>query len=373
MEFMTPTHWIADRAKAVEASGIRKIFDLGRSLKDPVTLSIGQPHFDVPGPIKVAAKDAIDRGLNGYTVTQGAAELRDRLRADVRGRFPHDERDVLVTSGTSGGLLLAMLATVNPGAEVIVPDPDFVSYPHLVTLAGGRAVYVDTDADGRLDPDRLQAAITDRTKVILLCSPANPTGAVLPPEIMKAVAGLARDRGILLISDEIYRAFHYDGPARSPAEFNESVLVVEGFGKTYGVTGWRLGYAHGPRAVIEEMATLQQMTFVCAPSPFQYAAVAALDYDVSGIMADYRRKRDLLVAGLRDRFEFSVPGGAFYLYPKTPWGTGTEFVTEAIRQNLLIIPGVTFSRRDTHFRISYAAADETIRCGVEILNRLATR
>jgi len=368
-----PSRWIADRAKAIEASGIRKIFDLGRSLKDPVNLSIGQPHFDVPEPIKAAAHVAIDRGLNGYTVTQGAAELRDRLRADVRARFPHEDREVLVTSGTSGGLLLAMLAVVNPGDEVIVPDPYFVSYPHLVTLAGGRAVYVDTSPDFRLDPDRVRAAVTDRTKVILTCSPANPTGAVTPPADMQAIAELARDRGVLLVSDEIYRAFHYDGPDRSPAEFNEDVLVVEGFGKTYGMTGWRLGYAHGPRAVIEEMAKLQQMTFVCAPTPFQYAGLAALDFDVSGIVADYRRKRDLLVEGLRDRYEFSVPGGAFYLYARTPWGTGTEFVTEAIRQNLLIIPGVTFSRQDTHFRISYAAPDETIRRGVEILNRLADR
>jgi aspartate aminotransferase/aminotransferase len=369
----TLTHWIADRAKAIEASGIRKIFDLGRSLADPVNLSIGQPHFDVPGPVKAAAKDAIDRGLNGYTVTQGMAELRDRLRADVRARFPHDDREVLVTSGTSGGLLLAMLAAVNPGDEVVVPDPYFVSYPHLVTLAGGRAVYVDTYPDFHLDPDRVRAAVTDRTKVILTCSPANPTGAVTPPDATKAVAELARDRGILLVSDEIYRAFTYDGPARSPAEFNEDVLVVEGFGKTYGMTGWRLGYAHGPRALIEEMAKLQQMTFVCAPTPFQSAGIAALDFDVSAIVADYRRKRDLLTEGLRGRFEFAVPGGAFYLYPKTPWGAGTEFATEAIRQNLLIIPGVSFSRRDTHFRVSYAAPDETIRRGVEILNRLAGR
>lgn len=370
---VTPAHWIADRAKAIEASGIRKIFDLGRSLKDPVNLSIGQPHFDVPEPVKAAAKATIDRGLNGYTVTQGAAELRDRLRADVRSRFPHEDREVLVTSGTSGGLLLAMLAVVNPGDEVIVPDPYFVSYPHLVTLAGGRSVYVDTAPDFCLDPDRVRAAVTDRTKVILTCSPANPTGAVTPPDAMRAVAELARDRGILLISDEIYRAFHYDGSARSPAEFNEHVLVVEGFGKTYGMTGWRLGYAHGPRAVVEEMAKLQQMTFVCAPTPFQYAGLAALDFDVSDTVADYRRKRDLLAEGLRGRFEFAVPGGAFYLYPRTPWGTGTEFVTAAISQNLLVIPGVTFSRQDTHFRISYAAPDETIRRGVEILNRLADR
>jgi aspartate aminotransferase/aminotransferase len=291
--------------------------------------------------------------------------------ADVQARFPGQDRAVLVTSGTSGGLHLAMLAVVNPGDEVIVPDPYFVSYPNLVTLAGGVPVFVDTYPDFGLDPDRIAAAITPRTKLILLCSPSNPTGVVASPEAMRAVAELARDRGILLLSDEIYRAFHFDGPARSPAEFSDDVLVIEGFGKTYGMTGWRLGWAHGPRAVVEEMAKLQQFTFVCAPSMVQSAGMAAMDFDVSEIVADYRRKRDLVTDGLRGRFEFPTPGGAFYLYPKAPWGTGTEFVTAAIRQNLLIIPGVTFSRRDTHVRISYAAPDDVLFRGVEVLNHLA--
>lgn len=370
---MDPSRLLADRTRTIEVSGIRRVFDLARTLKDPVNLSIGQPHFDVPEPIKAAAKAAIDAGRNGYTPTQGAGDLRDRLKADVARRYPHPDRDVIVTSGTSGGLLLAILAVVNPGDEVIVPDPYFVSYPHLVTLAGGTAVYVDTYPDFRIDPAKIAAAVTPRTKVILLCSPANPTGAVCPPGAMRQVADLARDRGILLVSDEIYRAFHYDGPAHSPAEFDPDVLVIEGFGKTYGMTGWRLGYAHGPKAVVDEMMKLQQFTYVCAPSVFQAAGLAALDYDPAEIVTDYRRRRDLLADGLRGRFEFELPGGAFYLFPKAPWGTGTEFVTEAIRNNLLIIPGSTFSRRDTHFRLSYAATDETIHRGVEILNRLARR
>jgi aspartate/methionine/tyrosine aminotransferase len=368
---VTSADWITTRSKRTEVSGIRKVFDLGRSLKDPINLSIGQPHFDVPNPIKDAVKAALDRGLNGYSVTQGAAELRDRIAADVKQRFPGQERPVLVTSGTSGGLLLAMLATVEPGDEVIVPDPYFVSYPNLVTLAGGTSVYVDTYPDFRIDPDKIAAAITDRTKVVLLCSPSNPTGAIVQPETMKAVAELCAKRGVLLISDEIYRAFHHDGPMRSPAEWNPDVLVIEGFGKTYGMTGWRMGFAHGPKTVIEEMTKLQQMTFVCAPTPFQFGCLAAMDFDVSGIVADYKRKRDLVADGLRGRYEFDDRGGAFYLFPKCPWGTGTEFVTEAIRHNLLVIPGNTFSRRDTHFRLSYAASDETLRRGIEVLTRMA--
>jgi aspartate aminotransferase/aminotransferase len=368
---MSPESWLADRTRSIELSGIRKVFELGRSLKNPVDLSIGQPHFPVPEPIRAAAKAAIDAGHNGYTVTQGIPALREKLAADVSRRFSHTGREVLVTSGTSGGLLLALLATVNPGDEVITPDPYFVAYPHMITLAGGRMVTVDTYPDFRLDPDRVRAAITPRTKAILLSTPSNPTGAVVDAEAQKAVALLARSRGILLLSDEIYRAFHYDRPAVSPAWFDENVLVLEGFGKTYGITGWRLGYAHGPKAVIAEMAKLQQFTYVCPPSMVQHAGVAALDYDVSGIVADYKHKRDRLVAGLEGLYEFATPGGAFYLFPKVPRGTGAEFVNTAIENNLLVIPGGVFSHRDAHFRVSYATSDETLGRGIEILRRLA--
>ncbi|MBX3401366.1 MAG: aminotransferase class I/II-fold pyridoxal phosphate-dependent enzyme [Gemmataceae bacterium] len=370
---MNPKTLLADRTRQIEVSGIRKVFDLGKSLKDPINLSIGQPHFAVPEPIRDAAKAAIDAGHNGYTVTQGLAEFREKIKADLSKRLPGQDREVIITSGTSGGLLLALLAVVNPGDEVIVPDPYFVAYPHLVTLAGGTTVYVDTYPDFQLDPAKVEAAITPRTKVILLCSPANPTGTVASREVKRRLAEIARRRNVLLLSDEIYNAFHYDVPASSPAEDDPDTLVIEGFGKTYGMTGWRLGYAHGPKAIVDEMMKLQQFTYVCAPSVVQHAGMAAMDFDVTGIVADYKRKRDRLCAGLRDRFEFEVPGGAFYLFAKAPWGTGTEFVTEAIRQSLLIIPGGVFSKRDTHFRISYAAKDETLDRGIEVLNRIARK
>lgn len=367
------TSWIAERMKHIDASGIRKVFDLARSLKDPVNLSIGQPHFDVPAPIKEAAHRAIDAGANAYTVTQGIPELRAKIQADVQKRYAHPDREVFITSGTSGGLLLALCCSVNPGDEVIFFDPYFVMYPHLVTLAGGKSVIIDSYPDFAIDLDKVRAALTPRTKVILVNSPANPTGVLHQRESLRALAELARERNILLLSDEVYRAFCYDGPFCSPAEFNEDVVVFDGFSKTYGMTGWRLGFAHGPRALMQEMIKLQQFSFVCAPSMVQHAGVAALDYDVSDIVADYKQKRDRIVAGLKDRFEITKPGGAFYVFPKAPWGTSTEFVAEAIRNNLLLIPGITFSKRDTHFRISYAADDKTIDKGIEILNRLARK
>lgn len=363
--------WIADRMGRIEISGVRRVFELARKLKDPVNLSIGQPHFDVPAPIKEAAKAAIDRGANGYTTTQGIPDLRDRILRDLTTRYRHPDRDVIITSGTSGGLLLSLLACVNPGDEVIVFDPYFVAYPHMITLAGGTMVTVDTHPTFAIDPEAVRAAISPRTKAILLNSPSNPSGVVVPPATLRALTELCTRTGVLLISDEIYHAFSYDTPFVSPAAFSDEVLVVDGFGKTYGMTGWRMGFAHGPRRLIDEMAKLQQFTYVCAPSMAQHAAVAAWEYDVAPIVADYQRKRDLMCAGLRDRFEFEVPGGAFYLYPRAPQGNGMAFVEAAIQRNLLVIPGSTFSRHNTHFRISYAASDSTLERGIEILNQMA--
>ena len=365
-------HWIADRMRSIEASGVRKIFELARSLRDPVNLSIGQPHFDVPAGVKDAAISAIAAGRNGYTVTQGIPELLDRVRSEVRTRLNDPNREALVTSGTSGALMLALLATVNPGDEVILFDPYFVSYPHLVTIAGGRAVILDTYPDFTIDVNQVAAAFTPRTKAVLFSSPANPTGVTVPAETLRDLANLCRERGVLLISDEIYRAFWYDGPFRSAAEFDSNVLVVDGFGKSYGMTGWRVGYAHGPRRIIEEMAKLQQFTFVCAPAPFQAAAVAALAADIGPIVADYRRKRDFMVQQLRRRYELVSPGGAFYCYPKVPVAeSATAFVTRALAKNLLVIPGSAFSRRDTHVRVSFAASDAVLERGLDILDELA--
>jgi aspartate aminotransferase/aminotransferase len=177
---------------------------------------------------------------------------------------------------------------------------------------------------------------------------------------------------VVLISDEIYRAFSYDGPFVSPARYNPQTLVMDGFSKTYAMPGWRLGFAHGPSAIIREMLKLQQYSFVCAPHPLQWAAAAAMDLDMTPQIDAYRTKRDRIAAGLADDYELVAPGGAFYAFPKLPWGSGMEFVAQAIEKHqLLIIPGSVFSRRDTHFRISYAADDRVIDRGIEALRKLA--
>jgi aspartate/methionine/tyrosine aminotransferase len=367
-----PGRWIAERMSGIDSSGIRRVFNLAAQLTDPINLSIGQPDFPVPEPIQRAAQAAIAENRNGYSMTQGIPELRERLAARVRAELGQTDRELFVTSGTSGALVLAFLSILDPGDEVIVFDPYFVMYPPLASMCGARCVAVDTYPDFRIDLDRLQDAITPRTKAILLNSPANPTGYVATAEEVRGVAELAARHEVLLISDEIYREFCYDEPFVSPVRYNPQTLVIDGFSKTYGMTGWRVGFAHGPREVIAEMIKLQQYTFVCAPHPFQWASIAALDVDMGPYIEAYRRKRDLLVSGLRDDYELAVPRGAFYAFPRVPGGeSATAFVERAIGNNLLVIPGKIFSSRDTHFRISYAATDETIARGIEVLRKLA--
>jgi aspartate aminotransferase/aminotransferase len=367
-----PSSWLADRTRLFDSSGIRKVFDLAAKLPDPINLSIGQPDFDVPESVRRAAIDAIQSGKNGYALTQGMPVLREKLLSRVQREYGHADRELFVTSGTSGGLMLALMVLLNPGDEVIVFDPYFVMYDAQSAVAGARVVYVDTYPDFRIDLDRVADAITPRTKAIIFNSPANPTGVVAGEEEVRGLAELAARRNIVLISDEIYRAFCYDRPFISPAKYNPQTLVVDGFSKSYGMPGWRLGFAHGPSVIIREMIKLQQYSFVCAPQPVQWAGAAALDVDMSPQIDAYRRKRDMLVAGLADDYEVVQPGGAFYVFPKAPWGTATEFVARAIEKyQLLVIPGNVFSRRDTHFRISYAAADSVIERGIEALRKAA--
>jgi len=362
---------LADRTRAFDSSGIRKVFDLAAKMKDPINFSIGQPDFDVPQPIKDACIDAICAGKNAYTVTQGLPALRDKLQARIDKQYGHADRKLLVTSGTSGGLSLVMWSLVNPGDEVLMFDPYFVMYPALTKLVGGVPIIIDTNPDFRIDLNKVAAAITPRTKLILLNSPANPTGILATEAEVRGLANLAAERNVILVSDEIYSSFCFDEPLVSPAAYSDRTLVIDGFSKSHGMTGWRLGYVHGPAEIIEAMTKLQQYTFVCAPQPVQWAGAVAMDVPVDGYVNDYRRKRDLIYSGLADKYDVVKPGGAFYIFPKAPGGSGTQFVTKAIEKGLLIIPGNIFSQHDTHFRISYAASDETIHRGIELLRTLA--
>lgn len=365
--------YLADRTALIDASGIRKIFNLAASMKDPINFSIGQPDFDVPEPLKQIAIEAIKQGKNKYTQTSGEPVLCAKIAERTEAQFGWKNPSVLFASGVSGALLLSFMSLINPGDEVIIPDPYFVMYKHLVNLLGGKSVFIDTYPDFGLHPEKIADKITDRTKIIVVNSPCNPTGAVYPQSELAALAEIAAKRDILILSDEIYDKFCYDRPYPSIASIYPNTILLRGFSKSFAMTGWRLAYAAAPqhlKPIVEEMTKIQQYTFVCAPSPFQQAAIAALDYDVGKLIAGYKTKRDLMYNGLKDKFELVKPSGAFYAFVKAPAGRGTEFVEKAIKNNVLIIPGCVFSEKDTHFRLCYTTTNDKIKKGVEILNNL---
>ncbi len=256
-------------------------------------------------------------------------------------------------------------------------------YAHLANLCGGVCVPVSTYDDFRPDLDHLADAITARTRLLILNSPANPTGAVLSEAELRDIAGIAAKRDLLVISDEIYNLFCYDQPFVSMAGLYDNTLLLRGFSKSYAMTGWRIGWCTGPQAILEKMTMLQQYSFVCAPSMAQEAALVALETDMSAEVAAYKKKRDMVHAALAPALGLVKPAGAFYAFCPAPGspaggrrrgksgGDATAFVTQAIEHNVLIIPGNVFSSRDTHFRLSYATSDDKLAQGLDILVKLA--
>ncbi|MEZ5989647.1 MAG: pyridoxal phosphate-dependent aminotransferase [Planctomycetota bacterium] len=368
--------------KSIEGSGVRRMFDLIATMDRPINLSIGQAHYDAPEEVKAAAIRAIREGYNRYTVTEGMASLcaatLDRLEED-RGYRPEA---ILMTAGVSGGLLLSSMALLDPGDKVLLPDPYFVMYKNVLALAGAEAEYYDLYPAGpgrpwRPDLDQLRALIGPRTKAVLINSPGNPTGGVWPAEMLGELVALCREHGVWILSDEIYEHFVYDAPFASivpEMRGYDRVLALGGFSKTYGIPGWRLGWAVGPEAVLEAMKILQQYTFVCAPSPLQHGALAALDVDMGARRDEYRAKRDLVHDRLAGRFDLVPSEGSFYAFPAYPRGwTEQEFVQACLEERVLVVPGSSFSRRDTHFRLSFAAEDDVLDAGLSVLCEIADR
>ncbi len=375
---------LSSRVRGMEASGIRRIWQLGQDRDDPINLSIGQPDFLVPKELQEAAIDAIRDGCHGYTLTTGDEALRQiiatHLHATVGWPKPGEEAsDVLVTSGTAGALTLAALALLDPGDELIIPDPYFVIYPNLAKIAGAVAVLCDTYPDFRMTAERIEPLLTDRTKAVFLNSPANPTGVVLAGEELADIVALCQERGVLLITDEIYDRFVFPpsaDPCPTAASHTSDMLLVRGFGKTHGCTGWRLGYAAGPRSLIQEMAKIQQHTFVCAPSMAQRAMYGAFEVDLEPLVRQFTHRRDMVVDALGDVTDLVIPEGAFYAFPKVPDHLGlsaTAFVEAAIERNVLVIPGDVFSARDTHFRLSFAAPEPRLAEGLAILRSMIAK
>ncbi|MGH7145891.1 MAG: pyridoxal phosphate-dependent aminotransferase [Planctomycetota bacterium] len=367
---------LSNLVTGMEASTIRRIFQLGATLKDPIDLSIGMPHFDTPEPVKDAAIEAIRAGHNKYTLSGGIPPLREKLLNWWRARYGVKQASAMVTGGCCGSLLLAMLALVDAGDEVLLPDPFFIAYLQLVKLARGTPTFYPAMGDAAGVVAAIERAITPKTKVLVIGSPSNPTGLVLPKAAVEQIVRTAQARGVWVISDEIYEAFVFDEPHFSAGSVDANVVVVGSFSKSHSTTGWRIGFALGPQDLTEAMIKVQQFTFVNPPSPFQHAALVALDTPVDSAAKEYRALRDLMYAGLIERgYTVQKPGGAFYIFPEVPKGsgckTGGEFCEKAIGRNLLMVPGSAFSRADTHFRISYATSRAKLQAGLTVLGDLA--
>ena len=375
------------RSRSIDSSGIRKVFDLGTKMQDPINLSIGQPDFPVSEAMKEAAIAAIRENKNGYTVTQGIPQLL----AAVRQRLEHDfgagwsttneNLSAVITSGTSGGILLALMSLLDSGDEFISPDPYFVMYPQVGKLLSAHCVLCDTYPDFRMTAARVEPLITERTKAVLLNSPSNPCGTVLTAKEIAELVQLCERRGVLLISDEIYDEFCFsdareNGLCPSPGRISNNCLIIRGFGKTHGCTGWRLGYAAGPTPLIQEMAKLQQSTFVCAPSPLQWGVVPSFQEDLSSVLKEYEGRRQMVLDAFSGVANVTRPGGAFYAFVEVPPQlnlSASHFVEQAIAKRVLIIPGSVFSHRDTHFRLSFAAARPKLSEGLGILRELMSK
>jgi aspartate aminotransferase/aminotransferase len=361
---------LSDRVKNVRPSGVRKIFDLANKIKDPINLSIGEPDFDIPDSIKEEGIKWIRAGFNKYTPSGGIPELREKVLHHLRQKGIICE-DVIITAGVTGGLLLALMVTLNPLDEIIIPDPYFVLYEYQVFLLGGKPVFVDTYPDFTLREEELKKVITDRTKAILINSPNNPTGMVHSREELEMVVRVARERNLLILSDDIYDRFVYDGDGAYLGQLYENTLTFGGFSKTWGMTGWRLGYVAGPSEIIQCMVTMQQYAFSSVNSFAQKAALKALDYNTDYLIENYRKKRDLIYEGIKDKYAVIKPNGAYFIFPEVPGGDGDAFVERALEKKLFIIPGSVFSRRKSHVRISFASSEESLLKGIEILRDMA--
>ena len=375
-------------SRAVEAippSGIRRFFDVVSQMDDVISLGVGEPDFGTAWRVREAAIYGLERGRTSYTANSGLLELRQAIAASLRGRYGLEydpAHEVLVTVGVSEGLDLALRALLDPGDEVLVAEPCYVAYPPCVALAGGVPVSLPTSAAEGFVPRAAVAErlVTPRTKAIVLNTPSNPTGAVLGRAALEALADVARRHDLLVISDEVYDRLSYDAPHVPMAALPgmaERTLLLNGFSKTYGMTGWRVGYAAGPRPLLAAMTKIHQYTALCASRQAQEAAIEALrvpDRDVQAMVDDYDARRRLFVSGLnRLGLTCHLPAGAFYAFPSV---AATGLSSQGFAERLLtegrvaVVPGDAFGAGgDGHVRCAYATALPQLEAALERMAR----
>ncbi len=362
----------SERVKGIDISGIRKMFEgAGR---DAINLGLGQPDFDTPEHIKKAAIEAINEGFTSYTSNLGIPELREALckKFARENNFKVEPDEVIVTSGASEALHLALQAFVEKGDEVMIPDPGFVSYVALIKLAGGEAVGVPLDEKLELKPEKVNEGITSKTKVLILNSPSNPTGSVMKEEDVKALTEIAEDNNITIISDEVYEHFIYEGEHVSPAQFSDNVITVNAVSKTYAMPGWRIGYAAARKDIIEQMLKVHQYIQACACSISQKAALAAIEgpQDCVGEMREsFSARRDFLLDGLREiGIKCVKPRGAFYAFPEVE---DEDAALKLLEKGVIVVPGTAFGIHGRgHIRISYATSAENLRKALGIMEKV---
>jgi len=381
---------VAKRVRAVPASGIRRFFDIINTMQDVISLGVGEPDFVTPAHIRQAGITSLDEGHTAYTSNFGMPDLRRRISAHLEQHYSvsyDPDSEVLCTAGVSEALDLAVRATIDPGDEVIVPEPSYVSYAPCVVFAGGVPVMIATDERQgfAVSARQIAAAITPRTRAILLGYPNNPTGAAVGRDELAAIVRLASEHDLLLYSDEIYARLIYDGwehtcVAALPGA-RERTILLNGFSKSYAMTGWRLGYAAAPADIIEAMMKIHQYGLLCAPTMAQYAAIEALDNgepDVQAMLTEYARRREMFVAGL-NRIGLSChrPQGAFYAFPsiRSTGLTSDEFAEQLLYQErVAVVPGSAFGPSgEGHVRMCYATSYEKLEQALVRIERLVGR
>lgn len=363
----------SENVARIDTSGIRKIFEAAGS--NAINLGLGQPDFDTPEHIKKAAIQAINNGFTGYTVGSGIPELREALslKFEQENNFSVSPQEIIVTSGASEALAMALTALLSPGDEILISNPGFVSYNALTEILNGKAVSVPLADDLTMKPEAVLEKLTPKTKAIILNSPSNPTGAVSSRRDIKGLAEIAEDHNITLISDEVYEYFIYEGEHVSPASFSDNVITVNATSKSYSMTGWRLGYVAARQEYIGQMLKVHQYIQACANSIAQKAAYAAVTGPKDSVYAmreEFRKRRDVLVKGLNDLgMNCALPKGAFYAFPKVE--NAEEVAAKMISNGIIVVPGTSFgSEGEGYIRISYAASMQNIEKALGIMEKI---
>jgi len=378
-------HYISQTAKELKPSGIRKFFDLAATIKGVISLGVGEPDFITPWSIREAAILSLEEGYTSYTANPGLLELRQEISAYLSRRFAveyNPENQVIVTAGASQAIDLAFRAILNPGDEVLIIEPAFVSYAPLVTLAGGTPITVSTRPENgfKLTPEQLENAITNKTKAILICSPNNPTGTYLNKSELSDLAAVVKKHDLIVVSDEIYAELTYDEAYTSFASIEgmyPRTILINGFSKGFAMTGWRLGFVAAPQEFAAQMVKILQYTTMCAPHMLQHGAIEALRNTYSEVEAmrrSYRRRRNYVVQSLNQiGLDCHMPGGAFYVFPsiKNTGLTSEEFAEQLlIAEKVAVVPGSAFGESgEGYIRCSYATSMEQLQEATKRIQR----